>query len=46
VTTLKLAGAEALDMVKGAKNIADSATLAFAAPIIGGFGTALKSGFA
>lgn len=46
VTTLHLAGAEALDMVKGAKNIADSATLAFITPIIGAGGTALKSSFA
>lgn len=46
VTTLHLAGAEALDMVSGANKIAGSATLAFIAPIIGAGGTALKSSFA
>lgn len=46
VKTLKLAGAEALDMVRGAKSVAGSATLAFAAPIIGAGGTLLKSSFA
>lgn len=46
VRTLKLAGAEAADMVSGAKNVAGSAALAFAAPIVGAGGTLLKSSFA
>lgn len=46
IKTLQLAGAEALDMVKGAKSIAGSAALAFAAPLINAGGTALKSSFA
>ncbi len=44
--TLRLAGAEAADMVSGAKSIAKSATLAFAAPIIAGGASVLKSSFA
>lgn len=46
VTTLHLAGAEALDMVKGAKNVAGSALFNFITPIIGAGGTLLKSSFA
>ncbi len=44
--TLHLAGAEALDMVSGAKNAASSATFAFVAPLLGAGGTLLKSAFA
>lgn len=46
VRTLRLAGAEAADMVSGAKSVAGSAALAFAAPIINAGGTVLKSSFA
>lgn len=44
--TLHLAGAEALDLVQGAKNVASSSVLSFIAPIINAGGTALKASFA
>lgn len=46
VTTLQLAGAEAADLVKGAKSVKNSAIFSFVSPIIAAGGTALNSSFA
>lgn len=46
ITTLQLAGAEALDLVKGAKKVSDSSIFSFVSPIINAGGTVLNSSFA
>lgn len=43
--TLKMAGAEALDLVSGAKKVGSSAIFSFVSPLINAGGTVLKSSF-